>query len=286
VAMRTQNFNQRQNMSGKQFEVFHYRDAKMEPVNIHHHDFYEVYFYMGGEVSYWVEGKTYPLEPGDLLLISPMELHQPIVQPGIVYERIVLWVDRNYLHSISGPDVDLSGCFYSNGSEHTNLLRPPVVARRHIYGLLEQLNREVYGEDFGGALYAQTLLIQLMLEVNRLVAGEGETVTVPDSSELASQIVSYINSHWHEDISLEKLAKEFFVSKYYLSHEFSRQTGTGVYRYVTLKRLMMAKEMLAAGNAPGEVYRLCGFHNYTNFYRAFKAEYGISPQTAGKNASD
>ena len=78
------------------------------------------------------------------------------------------------------------------------------------------------------------------------------------------------------------MAARFFVSKYHLSHEFSRAVGIGVYRYVMLKRLLIAKQLLVEGTPPGEVYALCGFRDYTNFYRAFKAEYGISPRACGE----
>lgn len=278
MAIRTQSFVKRQSMNSKTFEIFHYREAKPEAVSVHYHDFYEIYFFLGGEASYWAEGNIYQLQPGDLLLMSPMELHQPIVQPGSIYERMVLWIDRNYLTSLSTADVDLTACFQPDNQNRVSLLHPSVLMRRRIQELLEMLNQETYGHEFGQTLYAQGILLQLMVEINRMANHVDMHRTLPEQINLVSQIVSYINSHSHEDISLERIAKELYVSKYYLSHEFSRQTGTSIYRYVILKRLMNAKEMLSAGQMPGEVYKHCGFHNYTNFYRAFKAEYGISPR--------
>ena len=68
------------------------------------------------------------------------------------------------------------------------------------------------------------------------------------------------------------------ISKYHLSHEFHRLVGTSVYRYIIQKRLVIAKQMLANGVAPTDVYGHCGFGDYANFYRAFKAEYHISPK--------
>jgi AraC-like DNA-binding protein len=54
--------------------------------------------------------------------------------------------------------------------------------------------------------------------------------------------------------------------------------GTSIYRYVIFRRLLQARELMSAGEPPGEVYQLCGFGDYANFYRAFKGEYGISPR--------
>ena len=56
--------------------------------------------------------------------------------------------------------------------------------------------------------------------------------------------------------------------------------GTWVYRYILLKRLQHAREMLPEGKGPGEACRESGFQVYANFYRSFRAVYGISPQQA------
>lgn len=83
-----------------------------------------------------------------------------------------------------------------------------------------------------------------------------------------------------EEISLDALVELFFVSKYHLSHQFSQSVGTSVYRYVLLKRLQHARRLLLEGRSPGEACRGSGFQDYANFYRSFRAVYGISPQDA------
>ena len=75
---RSQRFDPRQTMRTDTFEVFHYKEPKPDTVEVHHHDFYEVYFLLGGQVEYWVEGRILRPSIGDLLLINPMELHRPI----------------------------------------------------------------------------------------------------------------------------------------------------------------------------------------------------------------
>ena len=69
-----QQFDNRQEMRDTPFEIFHYRDRHPGSVALHHHDFYEVYYFVNGSVDYLVEGKTCRLEPGDL------QAHQPAVQ--------------------------------------------------------------------------------------------------------------------------------------------------------------------------------------------------------------
>ena len=278
MPVRSQHFDSRQSMKDKRFEVFHYRDKKMDGVSIHHHDFYEVYFFLSGRVSFKVEGRSYHLEPGDLLLINPQELHQPDIGTDAVYERIVLWIDRTYLAGLcGGSGVDLAQCFRSDVPGHTNLLRPSKLRRAAFGQLLDRLTREYYSDEMGSFAYAQGLLTQFMVEINRLAmdTGPAEKREEPD---LISQVLAYIGTHYQEDLTLEALAAEFFVSKYQLSHECSHRGGTSVYRYVIFRRLLQARELMSAGLQPGEVYQLCGFGDYANFYRAFKGEYGISPR--------
>ena len=102
-------------------------------------------------------------------------------------------------------------------------------------------------------------------------------VSYEESSPLISNVLLYIGDHYDKPLSLEMLSQKFYVSKYHLSHEFSRIVGTSIYRYVMLKRLVMARQMLSNGIAPGTVSISCGFSDYSNFYRAFRAHYGISP---------
>ena len=278
MPVRAQRFDSRQSMKDKRFEVFHYRDKKMENVGIHHHDFFEVYFFLSGRVSFKVEGKSYHLESGDLLLINPQELHQPEIGPDTLYERIVLWIDRTYLAGLcSAAGVDLAACFNNEDPAHTNLLRPSKLRRAALSQLLDRLTREYYSDELGSFAYAQGLLTQFMVELNRLARSSGN-VQRREEPDLVSQVLSYIGNHYQENITLESLAAEFFVSKYHLSHEFSHRVGTSIYRYVIFRRLLQARELIAAGHAPGEVYQSCGFGDYANFYRAFKGEYGISPR--------
>ena len=280
-----QHFDARQSMSNKRFEIFHYRDQHLENVNVHHHDFYEIYFFLSGDVRFRIEGRTYLLEPGDLLLINPQELHQPEITPTSTYERIVLWIDRNYLNSLSSDSTDLTACFDSGQPNHVNLLRTSNAHRTGLRQLLERMNREYHGQNPGHELYTQGMLLQLLVELNRLAAANSRSIPGQQEPALIAQVLSYISTHYHESITLESLAAEFFVSKYHLSHEFSRQVGTSVYRYIILRRLMQAKELMASGLAPGEVYQKCGFGDYANFYRAFKEEYGISPREFAADAT-
>lgn len=277
MARRVQRFDNRQSMKNKYFEIFYYKDKKPESVSIHHHEFYEIYFFLNGDVHFTIEGKSYTLEHGDLLLMSPMELHQAQINPETVYERIVLWIDCDYLKKLGGKKTNLASCFDRSTPNYTNYIKADKLKQTTLLALFEKINKEFYGSHFGNEQYAKALLIQLMIEINRLASNISGTKNEEDD-DLISQVLNYIGENFMQPITLESLANKFFVSKYYLSHEFQHRVGTSIYRYVIFRRLMQAKEMIGDGLAPGDVSQACGFGDYTNFYRAFKAEFGISPK--------
>lgn len=276
--MGIQRFDTRQSMENKRFEVFHYRDHRHQFVGMHHHDFYELYFFLNGEVTFQVEDKSYEMQPGDLLLINPRELHRVTGQSDRLYERIVLWLDPDYLTELEEGNARLTGCFTPRGEHHNNLIRPSQEHRAHIAALLEGLTTEYHSEREDSDLYAKGLLLQLMVEVNRLAIQNAPINSHQEQPDLVSQVLAYIGDHYQQPLTLESLANVFFVSKYHLSHAFSRRVGVGVYRYILLRRLLEARTLLAAGESPGQVCGDCGFGDYANFFRAFKEAYGISPR--------
>lgn len=276
---KSQRFEQRQHMNKNTFEIFRYKDAYLKEVALHHHDFYEIYFFLSGNVQYNIESRSYLLTPGDVLLISPMELHQPMfVSDQRTYERIVLWIDKQYLEGLSLPGQSFQTCFDTTSPKHTNLLRPEGISRQYLSFLLEQLMVEAASEDPYHEIAGLTFLVQVLITLNRLArqSHKDESSATQDSS--VYKILNYINGHYNEDLSLDYLANKFFISKYHLSREFQRLVGTSVHRYIIQKRLVMAKQMLSEGIPSSEVYQNCGFGDYSNFYRAFKSEYQISPK--------
>lgn len=279
MATKSQRFESRQYMRKNTFEIFRYKDSYLKEVALHHHDFYEIYFFLSGNVQYNIESRSYLLTPGDVLLISPMELHQPMFGPDQRdYERIVLWIDKRFLEGFSMPGQDLTACFDTTRPGHTNLLRPDGVQRQYLTYMLEHLLAENASNDMYQELASLSLLAQVLVHLNRLarLREKEEIKTHPDSA--VYYVLGYINEHYNEGLSLDHLSNKFFVSKYHLSREFQRLVGTSVHRYIVQKRLVMAKQMLGEGMPSSEVYQHCGFGDYSNFYRAFRAEYQISPK--------
>lgn len=284
---RSQRFDPRQTMQRDTFEVFHYREPRPNAVEVHHHDFYEVYYLLSGQVEYWVDGRIIRMLPGDLLLINPLELHRPILdQASPVYERIVLWINKEFLEGLNSGNAGLNTCFDTARPGHTHLIRTSTTERTALTARMGELVREFYSRDFGSELSAHGLFLQFMVQLNRMATRtQSQQEETQSLSPLVQNVLTYIADHIQENLSLEDIADQMFVSKYHLSHAFSREVGVSVYRYVMLRRLMMARQLLQAGESAGQVCRSCGFSEYTSFYRAFKSEYGVSPRAFAASES-
>lgn len=270
-------FDTRKTMNGDTYEVFHYLDMKTHSLDSHYHDFYEIFCFVDGDVDYWVEGSLYHLKSGDVLLINPSELHKPVPRAETQkYERIVIWIDKKYLSGIDGGIFER--CFDTENPSYKKILRLSSDEKNQVLTLAHKFVGEFYSEEFGSKSCAYGILLEFMTLINRIaLCGDVAYSEKYRTPTFVAEIISYIGEHYSEKLSLDKLADHFFINKYYLSHEFKKAVGTSVYRYITLKRLSIAHNLLGDGVPPSQVSVMCGFGDYTNFFRAFKTEYGISP---------
>lgn len=267
------------------FEFFHIKDKKDTQFEYHYHDFNKIVIFISGNVNYLIEGKSYKLKPWDFLLISAREIHKPIIDPDNTYERIVIWLNQDFLDSHNTPDCNLSTCFESASKSKFSLLRfnPELIKNtKETLALLENAQKS---KEFGSSILKNAYFLQLIVQINREFLGANHVVNTNDieSDERINNIISYINEHLGSDLSIEKLSSEFFLSKYYLMHKFKLQTGFSIHSYVTQKRLIKANELIKTGKPSTTASLECGFEDYSSFVRAFKKQFGLSPKKHAKN---
>lgn len=265
-------------MLSKDYEIFHYSDTELEQVNLHHHDFYECYLFISGDVTYFIEGKSYSLKPGDTILINSTELHQPIINTNnIPYERIVLWIDKVFLNNLSTDTTKLSHCFEDGGKE--NVIRSSFEMQQNIKAILDKLLSLENYSGIGSELLYKAYIIELLVHLNMLLFHNGVKLDVDiKKNNLIDGIIEYINNHIEEEITLDQLSAQFYLSKYHLLREFHKHSGTTIHKYIVQKKLIQAKELILKGIPIISVYQQCGFGDYSNFFRAFKNEYGVTPK--------
>jgi AraC-like DNA-binding protein len=118
-----------------------------------------------------------------------------------------------------------------------------------------------------------------LVYVNNIAFSEEVRLNVDiKKSNLIDSVIDYINSHLEEDITVDEISEYFYLSKFHLSREFKKHTGTTIHRYIVQKKLIQAKELILEQMPVIDVYKHCGFGDYSNFFRAFKNEYGVTPK--------
>ena len=272
-----QKFDTRQHMLRNDFEAFYYSDDDMHGVAPHRHGFYEMLFFLEGDVTYMIDGTPYPLLPGDLLIVPSNTSHYPVFGGTKRYRRVVLWLTEDFVRSLEEgetlldclPPPDSSGYFFRFPSADGNRLLERAVA------LAEEFS---YDRPFGGTM-ATLLANELLIQIHRLRLSALQGRETDSASEhLVKDVVRFINENLARELTLDYIADHFFISKFYLSRVFKRYMDITPHNYITQRRLALAKQLLFDGMSPTEIHRRCGYADYSSFYRAFREHYGFSPK--------
>lgn len=258
-------------MLEEDFEAHHNRDPYFRTIEFHAHDFLELYLFLDGSVTYYIEDQVYDLCPGDLLIIPPGRMHRPVIaNERAAYERMVLWVELDYIACIDSAAGELQAALRGIGA---NGYRVPLRGDDLIFAA--SLFRRIVKMERGGVFTSSAIRLYLKdaFEAYSLVEKEarGETAVIP-------QVIRYLTEHFREPLRLDDLAARFFISKSYLNRHFKACTNATVYAYLMALRITHARRMLREGATAAEAGRECGFSDYSTFYKAFKAQTGITPQ--------
>ncbi|EMS73062.1 AraC family transcriptional regulator [Ruminiclostridium cellobioparum] len=273
-------FTPRQYMVKNDFEFFHTKEELPPNIEYHNHDFYEIFFYISGKVTYVIEGKSYKLKPGDIILINNRELHRTIIESGEDYERIVIWIKPDYIINLNTDSTDLTMCFESSAKKKYNLLRPDTETLAYLKTIVQKLEKAYYNSGFGSEVLKYAYVNELVVYLNKayLYTKDEEIEVDIEYNQKISNIIKYINANLDSQLSLENISAQFYISKYHLLREFKKYTGFTIHRFIQKKRLIMARMLLKENVKVSEVSLVCGFGDYSNFIRTFKREYGISPK--------
>ena len=261
-------------MLRQDFQLSHNRDPYFRTMEFHAHDFLELYYFLDGSVTYYIEDQVYDLCPGDLLIIPAGKMHRPVIaNEHAAYERMVLWITPQYLQSIDSPAGDLQKNLQKVG-EHGYCVPfrgdETVFVTALLKKLLYMQNNDTDPKFCAGA-------VELYLWTIFRSYGVIDT-THRNETQVIPQVIRYITAHFSEPLTLEDIAAEFFVSKSYLNRHFKAYTNSTVYAYIMALRLTHARRMLREGTPAVEAGRECGFSDYSTFYKAFKTQTGLSPQ--------
>lgn len=272
-------FESRQYMLREDFEIFYNQDQHPPVVNLHTHDYYEIYFFISGAMEYDINGKRYPLSNGNVCIIPPGIPHGTILlAPAVPYQRIVLWITESYIEKLKVLVPDIFYSFHHvKESEHYHFsldFGSTQLIFNKLIDILEERHTILPFHD----TTIDSLLCNLLCILNRIIYTLENPKSTTINSDLYINLCNYINAHLKDDLSLEALAARFYVSKYHISHAFKENMGISIHQYILKKRLHASKNGLLSGAQLQSVAEAYGFGDYTVFFRAFKKEFGVSPK--------
>ena len=268
------------------FEIYDNCTDAPDMTQFHMHDFYEIRFIIHGNVTHYSENAVHNLGDGCITVIPPGHFHRVTPrkessekQSTNKYERILLYLSPKFLCSLNSEAFKLSEVFdVFGGSVLNHLSVNPAELPEFTQPLREIVRKNADDAPLYHISNSAVVVLVLASLAERILSHRkldlklksGEGALVPD-------VISYINSNLSENLSLDSLSEKFFVSKFYLSHQFKQYTQLSLHQYVLTRRMMHAKFLLSSGKSPSETAKACGYHEYSSFYKAFLRETGQSP---------
>lgn len=262
----------------QEFRLFYLKDQTLGDFEYHYHDFYKVIIFVSGKATYHIEGKSYYLNPWDILLVDKYAIHKPEISSDEPYERFILWIRNDISEEL------LTRCFQKATDRCFHLVRLHSKMQKKLEQLLWELHTAEESNAFGQELLQKSLFCQFMVYLNRIFL-EKQYIYDQESYTCDSRIeelLKYINRHLKDDLSVEELARKYFLSKYYLMRKFKEETGYTMHSYIVSKRLFLARSLISQGVPVTKASLQSGFKDYTSFIRAYKKQFGELPSLASK----
>lgn len=258
------------------FRLFHLSASMTETVGWHYHAFHKLCVYLGGDaIRYGIEGRSYALEPGDMILVPQGCVHRPEALPGAAYDRMLLYLSPEYLRSISTEETALETCFLQAAEEFHFVIR---TGRRNgtLLEPLFALERTLAKPGFGQTMLEQALVAQVLISLTRGMQEQALPFASAADEKIAA-ILQYLACHLTEPVSIDDLAAKFYISKYHMMRRFRQETGYTIHHYLMEKRLMLAQQLLRTGAPLAQVCFDVGYQDYSTFSRAYKNHFGRAP---------
>mgnify|MGYP004663319631 CR=1 FL=1 len=229
------------------------------------HQFNEIFFLVGGAARFTSDRLIERITPGTLVLVPKERFHQFEPEGGEEdYHRVVLQFERpEWLGALTGEVMD-----------GVRVLREPSPETLAILRRFETLDASVYSED-EKKLLLRALFVELLL---RLKYGRGDAE--PGGGELDSAVAEmllFISEHYLERITIRSIAESLSFSESYVSHRFKEVMRIPIYDYILKKKLTHAYGLIKSGTPAAEAAGVCGFADYSGFYKAYRRYFGASP---------
>ncbi|MDR1699757.1 MAG: AraC family transcriptional regulator [Lachnoclostridium sp.] len=259
--------------------------TKQSPIqDFHLHNFYEMFFLLEGEINFYIHRSNYHVKAGSLIVMNDLEVHRAINPGNQEYKRIYIHIPPDFFNKYPCNGIDLSSCFKKRNTGEKNLI---LLDKSQMSYFVRQYNHICDSEAYtaaGRELLIDTYLLQILVVANNLFDQHTHTIPNEYSSEIRD-VITYLELHLLDKITLEALSNQLSLNKYYLCHRFKEETGTTIFNYLHLRRIAVAKSLLSDGKNVTEACYQSGFNDYSNFITSFKKVTGITPKHYQKQQS-
>ena len=263
-------------LSSQTFSVAHlYKEQKT--MDMHIHDCYEVYYSISGGKQFLIDNKFYCVAPGDLFIINQFESHTLSNIDSDSHERIILNLHPSFVKALSTEATNLDDCF----SNHPYSFKHKIsLSKESQKRFLYHIDKLASAEGFGCDIIQRATILELLVMLNRLsTSNVAENVATNYTlNHQVDEILAYINQNLSQPITMQTLTEHFFMSSSYLCRIFKKATGTTVGKYITARRITIARALLSEGCSVTQAYERSGFTDYSSFFKTFTRIVGISPK--------
>lgn len=262
-------------------------------LNYHYHDTCEIIMTMSDGVTVDIGGLCYKADVGDLFIIPRDEYHRIKTIENSSYKRYVLMFDIEIVRKMVEPlgfnFLRYFDCFPSAFIPKISLSS---VALKQMVAYMEGLD-PLYSnlKDPQSSSLFYLRMVEMLIYIQELYdffhvernAGEADCKQISfemhdNDKERISQIKQYICNNIEKKLSLEMISEQFFISRYYLSHYFRKETGFSITQYVTMQKIIRAKHMLKQGCSITKVSMTLGYNSNSHFISVFHKFVGITPK--------
>jgi AraC-like DNA-binding protein/mannose-6-phosphate isomerase-like protein (cupin superfamily) len=219
-------------------------------------------YVLSGRGTFTYEGITYNLAQQDCILIDCQQRYTHISSENAPWE--LLWIHFN------GPGA--RGYYDYIVQKKGHLIHLP--ESRRISESIEELISIHENRTDDTDIRASAII------VNILTMCASRNLDSPDESALSYKLAlvfKYIDEHFSEKITLDQLAKDFSISKFYLTREFKKEYGVTIVQYLLSKKITHAKTLLRYTELPiEEIAVQCGIGDASYFNKVFRKLEGMT----------